>query len=200
MSSASAKNKNPRSRKSKSPLKKTAKKSAKWPHEKNILFRPDRYHYVKAEKNSFLKECVFCVTAKAPASFETLCLYKGALAQVVMNKYPYNAGHLLVLPLRHEGDLLTLSEAEMTEIYKLTRVAVKALRTEYAPQAFNIGLNLGAQAGAGIPEHMHYHIIPRWAGDTNFFPLIAETKVIIEDLAQTYRRLEKYFKVLANEV
>jgi ATP adenylyltransferase len=183
---------------SKSPSKskgrsQSQKAASHWPKQKNILFRPDRYKYVKAEKNVAKAECVFCLTASSAPHFETLCLYQGAHAQVVMNKYPYNAGHLLVLPLRHEGDLLGLSEAEMSEIYKLTRLAVKALRTEYAPPAFNIGLNLGAQAGAGIPDHLHYHIIPRWAGDTNFFPLIAGTKVIIEDLSGTYKKMQKYF-------
>ena len=195
MSSGSSKNK---SSSVKASLRKAT--AAPWPQEKNVLFRPDRYKYVKAEKNMELQECVFCTTANSKRSFETLCLYQGRRAQVVMNKYPYNAGLLLVLPLRHEGDLLALKEAEMSEIYRLTQLCVKALRAEYAPQAFNIGLNLGAQAGAGIPDHLHYHVIPRWSGDTNFFPLIAETKVIIEDLAQTYKRLRKYFKVKANEI
>ncbi len=172
---------------------KSLKSSELWPRGKNILFRPDRYKYVKSEKNSDHSQCVFCITAQATPSFDTLCVYKSTHAQIVMNKYPYNAGHLLILPLRHQGDLLDLTEDEMSEIYKLTRLAVKALRAEYQPQAFNIGMNMGAQAGAGIPDHLHYHVIPRWAGDTNFFPLIAETKVIIEDLSETYKKLQKHF-------
>lgn len=182
------------SKKKKTPLKKSKSvKSSDWPKHTQVLFRPDRYSYVK-EKPQSPKECVFCVTAKKPARLDTLCLYKNDLVQVVMNKFPYNAGHLLVLPLRHEGDFLGLSDSELAEIYRLKRLCIQILTDEYQPQAFNVGGNLGASAGAGIPDHLHFHIIPRWSGDTNFFPLIAETKVIIEDLAKTYSRLQKYFK------
>ncbi len=180
-------------KKTPSPSKKSASKKTDWPKRSDILFRPDRYSYVK-EKQKSPRDCVFCTTAYAPASFKTLCLYKNKLAQVVMNKFPYNAGHLLVLPLRHEGDFLALSEDELAEVYRLKRKCIEALKKEYAPQAFNVGGNFGASAGAGIPDHLHFHIIPRWSGDTNFFPLIAETKVIIEDLEKTYERLQKYFK------
>lgn len=190
MAASSKKKKTPK----KSSTKKSAtKKSINWPKKSDVLFRPDRYSYVKKEKNHAAQKCVFCVTAENKPSAENLCLFKNSLAQIVMNKFPYNAGHLLVLPLRHEGDFLALSEAELAEIYRLTRKCVEMLKAEYQPQAFNLGSNLGASAGAGIPDHLHFHIVPRWNGDTNFFPLIAETKVIIEDLDKTYARLRKYF-------
>ncbi len=174
--------------------KKTLKKKNNWPKKTDVLFRPDRYKYVKADRSQTPKKCVFCETAEKPLSAETLCLFKNSLAQVVMNKFPYNAGHLLVLPLRHEGDFLELSEDELAEIYRLTRLCVEVLKAEYQPQAFNLGSNLGSSAGAGIPDHLHFHIVPRWSGDTNFFPLIAETKVIIEGLDKTYARLRKHFE------
>ncbi len=111
-----------------------------------------------------------------------------------MNKFPYNAGHLLVLPLRHEANFLALTDQEIADIYLLKRKCVHALTEEYHPQGFNLGANLGSAAGAGIPNHIHFHVVPRWSGDTNFFPLIAETKVIIENLETTYERLQRYFE------
>ncbi len=175
-------------------LKKESKVKTSWPKRAEVLFRPDRYQYVKSSKSKEPKDCVFCVSAKAPVDFSSLCLFRNSFAQVVMNKFPYNAGHLLVLPTRHEGDFLALCEEELREIYRLTQKCVEALKMEYNPQAFNIGSNLGAASGAGIPDHLHFHIVPRWNGDTNFFPLIAGTKVIVEDLQMTYSRLQKFFK------
>ena len=113
---------------------------------------------------------------------------------VVLNKFPYNSGHLLVLPQRHCGDLLSLSDEEFFDLQKTVRLSMGALQEVYAPGGINLGLNHGAVAGAGIPEHIHYHLIPRWAGDLNFFPLIAETKVVVESLEQTYEKLWGIFK------
>lgn len=193
--------------KKKSKTKKTAKKKSQakgsrsapslhlnsqiWPLEKDILFRPDRYKYVR--KLVVPEGCVFCLPAKGEPSFENLCVYKTKHSMVVVNKFPYNSGHVLVLPQRHCGDLLDLPEAEYVDLQHLVRTTVKALKEVYKPAGFNIGLNHGAVAGAGIPEHLHYHIIPRWAGDLNFFPLIAETKVVVESLEQSFERLLRYF-------
>lgn len=115
---------------------------------------------------------------------------------VILNKFPYNTGHVLVLPLRHCGDLLSLSDIEYVDLQETVRKTMKALTEIYEPGGINLGLNHGAVAGAGIPEHLHYHIIPRWSGDLNFFPLIAETKVLVESLDQTYDKLMGYFKKL----
>lgn len=163
-----------------------------WPLERDVLFRPDRYKYVR----KIIKPdgCVFCRASKEAPAFETLCVYKTKHSMILLNKYPYNSGHLLVLPLRHCGDLLKLSDEEFTDLQNCIRKAMKALNDEYQPGGINLGLNHGATAGAGIPEHLHYHLIPRWAGDLNFFPLIAETKVLVESLEQTYERLLEYFK------
>jgi ATP adenylyltransferase len=110
-----------------------------------------------------------------------------------MNKYPYNTGHLLVLPIAHQGDLTELADEVSSRMAKWLKLCVKLLRAELNCQGFNLGLNHGAVAGAGIPDHLHWHVIPRWSGDTNFFPLIAETKVLPETLEQTYNRLKPVF-------
>lgn len=164
-----------------------------WPMERDVLFRPDRMKYVR--KLIKPEGCVFCTAAKSEESFETLCVFKTKYSMVVLNKFPYNSGHLLVLPLRHCGNLLKLSEDEFTDLQELVRETMRVLTEVYEPGGINLGLNHGAVAGAGIPEHLHYHLIPRWSGDLNFFPLIAETKVLVESLEQTFEKLRGKFKL-----
>lgn len=185
--------------KKKTPVKKAPAKKAElkigaevWPLERDVLFRPDRMKYVR--KLIKPEGCVFCNAAKKEISFESLCVYKSTHSMVVLNKFPYNSGHVLVLPRRHCGDLLKLSEAEFVDLQNTIRHTMKAMTDIYSPGGINLGLNHGAVAGAGIPEHLHYHLIPRWAGDVNFFPLIAETKVLVESLEQTYEKFLEYFK------
>jgi ATP adenylyltransferase len=163
-----------------------------WPLERDVFFRPDRFKYVR----KLLKPegCVFCRAAENPLVFDTLCVYQTKASMVVLNKFPYNSGHLLVLPRRHCGDLLALSQEEYADLGDVVRKTVQAMKDLYNPAGFNLGLNLGAVSGAGIPDHLHYHLVPRWAGDLNFFPLIAETKVVIEPLQVTFDRLLEYFK------
>ena len=165
-----------------------------WPMERDVMMRPDRLIYVR--KIVKPEGCVFCHAAQSQPEFDSLLLYRSKLGMVVLNKYPYNNGHILILPTRHIGDFTKLSEAEGIELQRLQQQTVKILQDAYGPAGFNIGLNLGAVAGAGIPEHLHYHIVPRWAGDTNFFPLLAQTKVVVETLEQTFERLLPYFKSL----
>lgn len=112
---------------------------------------------------------------------------------IILNKFPYNSGHLLVLPRHHKGHLLKLSDIEYQDLHQTLKIAVQASEKLYQPPAMNIGLNHGKAAGAGLPEHLHYHLIPRWEGDLNFFPLIAETKVVVESLEQTYEKFSQYF-------
>ncbi len=168
------------------------KNSPSTTQERAVMFRPDRLKYVR--KIDRPKGCVFCEARKKGVRFSSLVLLEREHAMVVMNKFPYNNGHLLVLPTRHCGDFLKLTQAELIELQDLNRLAIEVLTKVYEPAGFNMGLNLGKVAGAGIPEHLHYHLIPRWRGDTNFFPLIAETKVVVETLEQTYQRLLPYFK------
>jgi len=186
----------------KRPAKKTKKSSSQagllvlgdgqWPLERDVLFRPDRLKYVR----KLIKDegCVFCRSAREPASFETLQVFATKWSMVVLNKFPYNSGHLLILPRRHCGDIAQLTQDEWTDLSDLQRRALEILREVYQPAGFNMGLNQGSVAGAGIPDHLHFHLIPRWAGDLNFFPLIAETKVVIETLETTYARLQKGFE------
>lgn len=163
-----------------------------WPIERDVFFRPARLKYVRRLLEK--QDCVFCETAKNKISKKTLCLYKSKFSQIVVNKFPYNSGHLLVIPLGHCGDLLDLSSEAYQDLYLTLQLAVKAIVEVYKPQGYNIGLNNGATAGAGIPEHIHFHIVPRWNGDLNFFPLIAETKLVIETAEETYVRLASFFK------
>lgn len=163
-----------------------------WPIERDIFYRPGRMKYVR--KIIKPSGCVFCSSASKAESLKTLCVYKTQYTQVVINKFPYNNGHVLILPLRHTGDLLSLTEAEYTDLHAVLRLSIQAIKSIYNPNGLNIGMNHGATSGAGIPDHLHYHIVPRWHGDLNFFPLIAETKLVIESPEQTYKNLRKYFQ------
>jgi ATP adenylyltransferase len=186
-------------------VKKKAKKSAAkkksslhalkkniWPSERDVLFRPDRYKYVR--KLIKPEGCVFCSACENPVGFSTLCVHKTKHSMLVLNKYPYNSGHVLILPKRHCANILDLSNEEFHDLQNLFRLSMKAVQEVYSPVGFNMGLNQGAVAGAGIPDHLHYHLVPRWAGDLNFFPLLAETKVVIESLEVSFDRLLGYFK------
>lgn len=163
-----------------------------WPSERDVLFRPERMKYVRRLLPD--EGCVFCRSAQHDVSFETLCVYQTKYSQIVMNKFPYNSGHILVIPKRHCADVQELSQAEYLDLMQVLKKAMAALKELYRPGGLNVGLNQGAVAGAGIPDHLHFHVIPRWSGDLNFFPLIAETKVMVESLEQTFERLQKHFK------
>ncbi|CAN5599882.1 HIT domain-containing protein [soil metagenome] len=119
---------------------------------------------------------------------EAFVVHRGARTAVLLNAYPYGSGHLLVLPLRAAADLADLTAEETTDLWATVTEAVAAVRTAYAPDGMNVGLNLGAAAGAGVPDHLHVHVLPRWAGDTNFLTSVAEARVLSEPLADTYRK------------
>ena len=172
--------------------KKTGGEASDWPNKRNILFRPGRMKYVR--KIIKTKGCVFCKSAEATISVNTLCVYKTQHTQILLNKYPYNNGHLLVLPLVHVGDLLQLSPERYDDLHRSLRLAVQSIEEIYQPSGYNVGLNNGSTSGAGIPDHLHYHIVPRWRGDLNFFSLIAETKVVIETIEDSYKKFATYFK------
>jgi len=134
--------------------------------------------------------CIFCAKTAEDRDEENLILHRGEHAFVLLNLYPYNSGHLMVAPYLHTGDLASLPAEVGIEILALAQRSVAALTAEYRPEGFNIGMSLGKIAGAGIPDHLHVHVVPRWGGDTNFMPVTAETKVLPETLDQTYRRLK----------
>ena len=164
---------------------------AVWPQERDFFERPERYRYVR--KLIKTEGCVFCEASKAKLSPDSLVLAQDDDVMVVMNKYPYNTGHLLILPRQHIGNIWDLSEKTNARLAYWLKSAGRILTKELGCQGLNMGMNHGAVAGAGIPEHLHWHIVPRWGGDTNFFPLIAETKVLPETLQQTYTRLRPHF-------
>ena len=134
--------------------------------------------------------CVFCaLAASGEPSEDNLVVWRGELAFVVMNAYPYTGGHVLVLPLRHAAALADLSEAESAALWSATRQAVAAVETAYGPDGLNMGANLGRAAGAGIPGHLHLHVLPRWSGDTNFMTSVAGTRVLPETLPLSWKKL-----------
>ncbi len=136
--------------------------------------------------------------APGPSHPDPLVVYMGDLAYVILNLYPYNNGHLMVVPYRHESSLAGLTRDEMNEVGLLTQRSESALREAYRLEGINVGVNLGAPAGAGIEEHVHLHLVPRWNGDTNFMTVVGETRVLPEELAATAARLRPIFQRLAD--
>lgn len=141
------------------------------------------------EKHVVSDECVLCQIVKSVDHEKVQIIEKTKLAFVVMNKFPYSNGHLMIVPNRHEGSWIKLTQDEGMEIQRLTQKAIGALDRACKPQGYNLGVNLGHAAGAGIRDHVHQHIVPRWVGDVNFMPLIGEVKVISEHLEETYKRI-----------
>ncbi len=139
--------------------------------------------------------CIFCKVQSLPDSPENLIVHRGKYAFVILNRYPYTSGHVMVVPFRHAADLETLTPDERAETMELTARSTGVLRRVYQTTAFNIGVNLGDAAGAGVKEHVHVHIVPRWVGDTNFMSALADTRVLPETLADTWKRLRAGFEV-----
>jgi ATP adenylyltransferase len=151
-----------------------------------------RMKYItKAEKVS---GCVFCNTLAQTDGPENLIVLRGERAFVILNKFPYTSGHLMVAPLAHQPNLEALDPPTRAEMIELASQAMTILRQIYNPQAFNFGANIGEAAGAGVPGHVHLHLVPRWNGDTNFMSVIGEVRVLPEDLAETYRRVRAAWK------
>ena len=162
------------------------------------LWTPHRMAYINGEDRqgeSYDKPagCPFCVAPEAPAD-TSLVVARGARVYAVLNLYPYNSGHLMVCPCRHVADYTDLDEAETAELASFTKTAMKVLRAVSGAQGFNIGMNMGGVAGAGIAAHLHQHIVPRWGGDTNLMPIIAQTKVLPQLLAETREVLAQAWK------
>jgi ATP adenylyltransferase len=154
------------------------------------LWAPWRMNYILNKKK---KGCIFCQKLKEGRDRENLILYRGRYAFIMMNLFPYNSGHLMAIPKRHTIDLEHLTHLEFKELFSLLRASVLTLKTSLFPQGFNIGINIGEVGGAG-EDHIHFHIVPRWKGDTNFMPILGETKVIPEHLEDTYQKLHSAFR------
>lgn len=156
------------------------------------LFAPWRMEYIGAEQPP---GCLFCRLREQPAADDRagLVLAREPGALTVMNRFPYNSGHLMVAPAAHVGSLEDLDDQSSVELLRGVRRALRALRETMRPEGFNVGVNIGRVAGAGIPDHVHVHIVPRWNGDTNFMPVLAETKVVNEHLDRTWEKLSAAF-------
>jgi ATP adenylyltransferase len=134
-------------------------------------------------------ECIFCDLQKEEDGPGNLIVHRGEHCYIILNLYPYNNGHAMILPFRHVSDLVELTDAELLEMMQLAILLERAFRASIHPQGFNLGMNLGRVAGAGIPGHLHLHVVPRWQGDTNFMPVLGEIRVLPESLDETYARL-----------
>lgn len=155
------------------------------------LWAPWRMSYILQLDQT--EECIFCTKPKGQHDEEHLILHRGKTCFVMMNLFPYNNGHLMVAPYRHTADLGGLSDEERLDLMGLVGPWTRILSDVLGAQGFNIGMNLGRVAGAGIDQHLHLHVVPRWNGDTNFMPVVGDTKVISEALTETYRKLREAF-------
>ncbi len=155
-----------------------------------VLWAPWRMRYIEEAKP---QECIFCVLPREESLQEHLILRVTPHSRVMLNKYPYNNGHVMIAPHRHTADLAELPEIEFVDLMSEVRAAVAILKVAMQPQGINVGLNLGVCAGAGIADHLHWHAVPRWAGDTNFMPVIGEVRVMPQHLFESYERLRHYF-------
>jgi len=153
-----------------------------------------RLAYITGERRT--TDCVFC-TALTDEEAAPLILFRGRTCFIILNLFPYNNGHLMVVPNRHIGTLAAAEPDELSELIELTRRSEIALTEAYAPHGMNVGINLGKPAGAGILDHLHMHVVPRWNGDTNFMTVIGRTRVLPEELPQTGERLRPIFEKLA---
>ncbi len=155
------------------------------------LWSPWRHEYItKTSPGQPQNACIFCEAQKNPADdAKNLIVYRGVHNFVILNKYPYISGHLMIAPYSHLGQLLSAPKEVTDEMMDLVKRSQKALTEVYKPEGFNVGMNLGQVAGAGVADHIHMHILPRWGGDTNFMSTVGETRVLPEDLTLTYQKL-----------
>lgn len=152
------------------------------------LWAPWRDEYISTVETK-KKECVFCKIRKQKKDKKNLILFRSSYCFAVLNLYPYNNGHILILPNRHVGDLDKLTQPEMTDFINLLKYAKSILTEVLKPAGYNIGMNLGRIAGAGVPGHVHFHLVPRWKGDVNFMPVVGSTKVISQSLKELYQQV-----------
>ena len=159
------------------------------------IWSPWRMAYIQAAKEQGEDGgCIFCDLPAEGDDVRTMILARGELAFVIVNSFPYNPGHLMVAPFRHVGAFTSLEAAELADVDALVARSIRALEQEMEPHGYNLGMNLGRVAGAGIPDHVHWHLVPRWNGDTNFMPVVGQTRVLPELLEETYARLRPRFE------
>ena len=157
------------------------------------LWAPWRMELIEKDKVARPAGCIFCDLPRAADDRGNLVLGRSRHTFAILNRYPYNNGHLMVVPARHTADLFALSTEECAELAEMVRVAVRLVGRAYQAHGYNVGMNLGQAAGAGIADHLHWHVVPRWNGDTNFMPVLNDTKVMIEHLQASWDRLRPLF-------
>ncbi len=163
------------------------------------LFSPWRSQYISSFKEERTGDCVFCKAWNSDQDEANLVVYRGKESFVLMNRFPYNSGHLMVLPIRHTSNFASLTKLETLEMMSLLTVSERVLSELLSAHGFNIGMNLGRPAGAGIDSHLHWHIVPRWNGDTNFMPILADVKVVSEDMAHQWKAFHTAFRERISE-
>ena len=165
------------------------------------LWAPWRYAYLRAASSSRAEPCIFCFGAlREGERRRRLVLYEDSTAMVMLNRYPYNNGHLMIAPRRHIASPELLTRDERIGVNELLTASVRVLRGALEPEGFNLGANLGRVAGAGIADHVHWHLVPRWGGDTNFMPVLASTRVLSQHLEDSYARLRPVFKTIGADL
>jgi ATP adenylyltransferase len=162
----------------------------------NTLWAPWRMAYIGGARPD---GCLLCDLPRAQADRENLILYRGPTTYVVLNRYPYNNGHLMIVPYRHCAELAAFSAEESLELMRAVQDVTQAIQQAFGAEGFNVGFNIGKAAGAGIVDHLHLHVVPRWIGDTNFMPVLADTKVMPDYLESTFDKLVPFFRSQTGE-
>jgi ATP adenylyltransferase len=157
------------------------------------LWAPWRLEYIKSDKTG---ECIFCAKPSLGDDASALIPFRGDYCFVMLNAFPYTNGHVMIAPYEHTATLQELDEPSAAELMGLAQLALRAIDDSYGPDGYNVGINQGAIAGAGVVDHVHLHVVPRWAGDTNFMPVVGDTRVLPERLDDSYRSLKQAFETL----
>ncbi len=165
-----------------------------------VLYTPWRYPYLTSPKSEQAQGCIFCIAAASPDRRSTLTLFRGDRVLVMLNRYPYTNGHLMVAPIAHEARLFDSNDSSLRALIRTTAEAQRILSDVYHPDGFNIGMNFGQIAGAGVADHYHMHVVPRWSGDANFMTVTAQTRLVPEDLDVTFDRLRPQFDSLSKDL
>lgn len=164
-----------------------------------ILFTPWRFSYLTSPKSEKPAECIFCAAAKTTKTRDTLTIFRNDDALVMLNRYPYTNGHLMVAPVEHEARLFESTDDSLRALIRLTAEAQRILSDVYHPEGFNVGMNFGQVAGAGVADHYHMHVVPRWGGDTNFMSVTAQTRLVPEELDVTFDKLLPHFQKIPKD-
>lgn len=168
-----------------------------WSQSLEYLWSPWRMKYIQSDKEE--KGCVFCLAPEMQDSPQNLIVFRGKRAYVILNRFPYTSGHLMVVPYVHTPTIVTLDPEARSEMMELVSRSILVLQEAYVPQGFNVGINIGSAAGAGIREHIHMHIVPRWNGDTNFMSALSDTRVLPESLEESYWRIRHCWEASENQ-